>query len=96
MSSQISSQTSRIRTYEMQRLLYKSLLRDMKHDPILRMRTSWKLTSLPKTSSRTRLQTRCVLTNRSRGVLKEFRLSRQCLRELSLAGLLPGVQKSSW
>ena len=43
-----------------------------------------------------RLRSRCPFTGRGRGVLKKFRASRLCFRELALAGYLPGVTKASW
>lgn len=51
---------------------------------------------LPRNSSRTRLHNRCWVTGRSRGVYKDFGLSRNVLREWAHQGLLPGVVKSSW
>ncbi|MBY0264438.1 MAG: 30S ribosomal protein S14, partial [Holosporales bacterium] len=39
---------------------------------------------------------RCLLTGRSRGVYRDFQLSRIAFRELALAGQLPGVIKASW
>jgi len=40
--------------------------------------------------------TRCRRCGRSRAVLRRFMLCRICLRELALAGELPGVTKASW
>lgn len=51
---------------------------------------------LPRNSCPTRKNNRCVLTGRSRGYYKKFGISRIMLRELALAGQLPGVRKSSW
>jgi small subunit ribosomal protein S14 len=51
---------------------------------------------LPRNSCPTRKNNRCVLTGRSRGYYKKFGISRIMLRELGLAGQLPGVRKSSW
>ncbi len=51
---------------------------------------------LPRNSSRTRLRNRCWVTGRSRGVYKDFGLSRNVMREWAHQGLLPGVVKSSW
>jgi len=36
------------------------------------------------------------LTGRSRGVLRKFKVSRIMLRELALAGKIPGLKKASW
>ena len=51
---------------------------------------------LPRDGSRVRVRNRCKLTGRTRGVYRKFGLSRIKIRELSMAGLLPGVVKSSW
>jgi small subunit ribosomal protein S14 len=51
---------------------------------------------LPRNSCPTRLKRRCGVTGRPRGYYKKFGVSRIALRELALAGQLPGVRKSSW
>ena len=51
---------------------------------------------MPRNSCPTRLNRRCRLTGRSRGVYQKFGLSRIALREMTLAGELPGMRKSSW
>nr|YP_010988277.1 ribosomal protein S14 [Rhodochorton tenue]WOK79473.1 ribosomal protein S14 [Rhodochorton tenue] len=55
-----------------------------------------KLQKLPRDSIKSRLRNRCWLTGRSRGVYRDFGLSRHVLREMSHECLLPGVTKSSW
>ena len=54
------------------------------------------LAQLPRDSSPTRSRLRCELTGRSRGVLRKFKVSRIMLRELALAGKIPGLKKASW
>jgi small subunit ribosomal protein S14 len=54
------------------------------------------LSRLPRDASPTRSHNRCQLTGRSRGVLRRFKISRIMLRELALAGKIPGVKKVSW
>jgi small subunit ribosomal protein S14 len=54
------------------------------------------LNKLPRNSSPVRLCSRCQLTGRSRGVLRKFKLSRLCFRELANSGMIPGVVKASW
>ena len=61
-----------------------------------RIKLQSKLHDLPKDSSRVRVRNRCEITCRSRGVYRKFGLSRIKIRELSMAGMLPGVVKSSW
>ena len=54
------------------------------------------LAKLPRDSSPTRSHNRCQLTGRSRGNLRKFKISRIMLRELALAGKIPGLRKASW
>ena len=55
-----------------------------------------KLEKLPTNSSPVRVRNRCRLTGRARGYYRKFKVSRLCLRELALEGLIPGMVKSSW
>jgi small subunit ribosomal protein S14 len=54
------------------------------------------LAKLPRDSSPTRSHSRCLLTGRSRGYSRKFKISRIMLRELALAGKIPGLKKASW
>lgn len=54
------------------------------------------LQKLPRDSSATRVRNRCNLTGRPRAYYRKFGLSRIALRELALAGEIPGVVKASW
>lgn len=54
------------------------------------------LQKLPRDASPVRMNNRCALTGRSRGYLRKYGVSRIAFRELALAGLIPGVRKSSW
>ncbi len=51
---------------------------------------------MPRNSCSTRLNRRCLISGRSRSYYRKFGISRIALRELSLAGQLPGMRKSSW
>ena len=55
-----------------------------------------KLDRLPKTSSHTRIRTRCFKTGRPRGVIRRFNLSRMAFREMALKGEIPGITRASW
>lgn len=61
-----------------------------------RMEAQIKLQTLPRNSSPVRVRNRCLLTGRSRGVYRQFRLSRLAFRRLALSGMIPGITKSSW
>jgi small subunit ribosomal protein S14 len=54
------------------------------------------LAKLPRDSSPTRSRLRCQITGRSRGNIKKFKICRIVLRELALAGQIPGLKKASW
>ena len=54
------------------------------------------LAKLPRDSSPTRSHLRCMLTGRSKGNLRKFKICRIMLRELALAGKIPGLRKASW
>lgn len=63
----------------------------------LRAAGDWEgLQKLPRDASPVRMHNRCALTGRSRGYLRDFGLSRIAFREMALAGLIPGIRKSSW
>lgn len=49
-----------------------------------------------KPKFKVRAYNRCPRCGRSRGYFRKFNLCRCCLRELALAGQLPGVRKASW
>ena len=55
-----------------------------------------KIQKLPRNSAKTRIRNRCWKTGRSRGVFRDFGLSRHVFREMAHQCLLPGVTKSSW
>jgi small subunit ribosomal protein S14 len=44
----------------------------------------------------TKIRNRCVLTGRSRGIVKDYKISRLTFKELAGSGLLVGVKKKSW
>jgi len=62
----------------------------------LKLQIHSKLQKLPRNSSKTRIRLRCWKTGRSRGVFRDFGISRHVFREMSHQCLLPGVRKSSW
>lgn len=54
------------------------------------------LAKLPKDASPVRLINRCKLSGRRRGYIRKYGISRLTFRESAMAGLIPGVIKSSW
>jgi small subunit ribosomal protein S14 len=54
------------------------------------------LSKLPRNASPVRMTNRCRLSGRRHGYRRKFACSRLAFRELAMAGMLPGVTKSSW
>ena len=54
------------------------------------------LQKLPRNSSSVRIRNRCFVTGRAQGYLRDFGMSRICLREQAKKGNIPGLRKSSW
>ena len=61
-----------------------------------RFQAQLKLSKLPRNSSKIRVRNRCEITGRPHGVYRKLKISRIALRELTLAGKIPGMIKSSW
>lgn len=61
-----------------------------------KMDAQTRLQKLPRDSSPVRLNSRCALTGRPRGVYQKFGLGRNKLREATMHGDVPGLRKSSW
>ena len=81
---------------ELKRRQYKLIIQDLSLSPDIRARAVELLNKLPRSSSPTRVRNRCTLSGRSRGVLRQWRISRIRFRDLASQGLIPGVSKASW
>jgi small subunit ribosomal protein S14 len=84
------------RRFAARRAKLKAMARNASLPPEERFAARLKLAELPRNSSPVRIQRRCALTGRPRGVYRKFRLSRIALRELGSRGQIPGMVKSSW
>lgn len=85
-----------IKRFSAKRARLKALSRDRSISLQGRFQAATKLAEMPRNSAAVRYRRRCALTGRPRGVHREYGLSRIAIRELALAGQLPGVIKSSW
>jgi ribosomal protein S14 len=56
----------------------------------------YKFIKANRLNSKTKIKTRCVASNRGRGVLKSCSVSRMKLKEFIQLGILPGYQKAVW
>ena len=74
----------------------KAQAKDQSLSPEERFNARIKLAQLPRNSAPVRIRLRCRLSGRPRGNYRKFQISRIALRELALAGEIPGMVKSSW
>ena len=74
----------------------KKIIMDKKLTLEERFKAQQKLSKLPRNSSKIRVRNRCQITGRPHGVYRKLKISRIALRDLGLAGLIPGMTKSSW
>lgn len=82
--------------FELKRTLARSIIDNCSLSNNQRMRAIEQLSLLPRNSTVTRIKNYCVLTNRSKGVYRCFKLSRIAIRDLASSGVIPGLIKSSW
>ena len=85
-----------VQQYAKKRQALKAVIANPKSRPDDKQAAIDKLQKLPRDSSPSRLRSRCAITGRSRGYYQKFGLSRVKLRELTLAGDIPGLSKASW
>ena len=98
-TSQINRNKKReklVAQFAAKRAALKAKAEDMKVPAEERFEARLKLAKLPRNSSKVRIRNRCSLSGRPRGFHRRFGVSRLTLRELALAGKIPGVTKSSW
>lgn len=81
---------------ENERLRLRMLKKTAMIPSLVRMQASKDLSALPVNSSITRIRNRCVLTDRSRGVVTQYHISRHKFKQLADSGLIPGLHRSSW
>jgi small subunit ribosomal protein S14 len=85
-----------VEKYAAKRTEIMAVLNDVNATPEDRRAARLKLQSLPRNASPVRLRNRCALTGRPRGVFSKFGIGRSKLRDLMMAGFVPGVTKASW
>lgn len=82
--------------YAAKRMELKSVIRDRSLDSETRWAAQRQLQALPRDANPIRMQRRCEITGRPRGVYRRFGLGRNKLREAAMRGDIPGLKKSSW
>ena len=82
--------------FYLKRLKLKKIIMNKKLPLEERFRAQQKLSQMPRNSAKIRVMNRCKITGRPHGVYRKLKISRIALRDLGLAGLIPGMTKSSW
>ncbi len=82
--------------YAAKRAALKAIAADETKTREERFKAHLQLAKLPRNSSATRMHNRCQLTGRPHAYYRKLKVSRIALRELSSAGQVPGMVKSSW
>ncbi|PPR09632.1 MAG: 30S ribosomal protein S14 [Alphaproteobacteria bacterium MarineAlpha11_Bin1] len=85
-----------VKKFEAQRKRLKEIANNADLPMDERFQARLKLAKLPRNSAKVRVQNRCAVTGRPRGVYRKFKMSRIALRELASNGQVPGMVKSSW
>ena len=97
--SLIERNKKRIKLYNKYKSKHNKLLKkanNKRMTPEEQFQARLQLSKIPRNASKVRIRNRCVLTGRSRGVYRKFKLSRIVFRELASKGHIPGITKSSW
>ena len=74
----------------------KAIMNDKSESFENRLNAMFKLSKMPRNSSKVRVRNRCSITGRPRGFFRVFGISRIALRDLASWAKIPGVKKSSW
>ncbi|HLS19878.1 MAG TPA: 30S ribosomal protein S14 [Paracoccaceae bacterium] len=82
--------------YAERRAALKAIADDQERPMEERFRARLKLAELPRNSSATRLNNRCLVTGRPRAYHRKLKMSRIALRDYASIGQIPGMVKSSW
>jgi len=73
--------------------------RTLQHSPQSPCSTALRGHSLRQSGGRgerSKIRNRCILTGRSRGIIKEWQISRIKFKLLADQGLIPGIRRASW
>nr|QWK44227.1 ribosomal protein S14 [Akkesiphycus lubricus] len=82
--------------YESKRKALQAVSTNQNLDMSIRWWAQLEKSKLPRQSSLSRVHNYCVETNRSRSVLRFYKLSRLQFRRLASKGALPGLRKACW
>ena len=82
--------------YEIKKLLLSSIRNSKKYSYLQRYKTLFYLSLVPRISSKTQANNRCVFSGRNKGVSRKTNYSRFYSRNEIYEGNIPGFKRSSW
>lgn len=85
-----------VNKYKVKRSELKEVIRNPSATVESKERAALALQKMPRDSSSVRIRNRCNLTGRPHGYYRKFGLSRNKLREATMRGDVPGLNKASW
>jgi len=91
-----SARRNKYQNNELKRQALLAIYHDLHLSATTRQQAMEELQNLDRNSSLNRINRRCVITGRARGVLRRYRVSRLVFRRAALQGIIPGVFKASW
>ena len=81
---------------EKKKYILRYIFNNLSLENVLRIKAYTEYSNLCKFSTITKIKNRCILTNRSKGIYRKFKLSRLFFKKYALSGDLPGIRKASW
>lgn len=82
--------------YEGDRLRLKAIIKNRILPEKIQAEAREDLSAQPRDACISRVRSRCVLTGRGRGVVRDYRLCRMKFRQFADFGMLSGMTRSSW
>jgi small subunit ribosomal protein S14 len=81
---------------EIEKVRLKALYNNWNFPITLRLMVMQRIFLTSKYKSVSRINNRCIITNKCRSVQRDFLLNRSAIREYFSQDLIPGLRKSSW
>ena len=82
--------------YELKRVLLKSIIYNLNLKQNIREYIFLILNNFTKNTSKTQIHNRCIITNRSRFLFIDYKISRLEFKRLVVLGKLTGVYRKIW
>ncbi|KAL2105678.1 hypothetical protein VUR80DRAFT_7928 [Thermomyces stellatus] len=85
-----------VEQHEPERQALRYIIRNTTLPPRVRAEAQLQLSQMHCYTRPTQVRNRCIIGGKTRGILRDFKMSRYNFRLQALAGNLPGVKKASW